>query len=472
MGMLDVVVVGSGPNGLAAAVEAARKGLSVLVLEASETIGGGTRTAELTLPGFRHDICSAVHPMAIISPFFKDLKLDVEWIYPKYAIAHPADGTSAALLEVSVDATAERLGRDAHAYRSLLTPLVKAADGLFHDTLRSMLSIPQHPFVMARFGIHAIRSAEAVASRFKETHARSLVAGCAAHAIVPLNHAGTGAVGIVFLVSGHVTGWPIARTGSQAIGDALAARLRSLGGEIRTGVRVASMSDIPESRAVIFDLTPRQVASIAADQLPSGYVRRLRRFRYGPGLFKVDWALDGPIPWRAKECAGSATVHVGGTFEEIAQHEAEVWRGRTTSRPFVILAQQSLFDPTRAPAGKQTAWGYCHVPHGSTEDMTEAIEKQIERFAPGFRDRVLARHTMNTAQIEEHNANYIGGDIAGGANMLSQILFRPVMRLNPYATPNPRLYIGSSSTPPGGGVHGLCGYFAAQAMLRRVFRSS
>ena len=470
--MIDVVVVGSGPNGLSAAVELARKGLSVVVLEASDTIGGGTRTAELTLPGFRHDICSAIHPTAILSPFFRELRLGVDWLEPRFSVAHPDDGTSAAILELSIDATALRFGADAGAYRSLVSPFVKSAGGLFHDTLRSMVTIPRHPFLMTRFGIQAIQSAKSVASRFKGRAARSLFAGCAAHAVVPLDRAGTGAVGLIFLISGHVTNWPVARTGSQAIADALVALLRSHGGEIRTGVRVASMRDIPSSRAVIFDLTPKQIAAIAGDALPASYVRQLQRFRYGPGLFKVDWALDGPIPWRASECAGASTVHVGGTFEEIAQHESEVWRGRTTQRPFVILGQQSLFDPTRAPSGKQTGWGYCHVPNGSTEDMTEAIEKQIERFAPGFRDRILARHTMNTAQIEAHNANYVGGDIAGGANILKQFIFRPVVRLNPYSTPNPRLFIGSSSTPPGGGVHGMCGYWAAQAALRRVFRSS
>ena len=472
MGVTDVVVVGSGPNGLAAAVELARKGLSVVVLEANDTIGGGTRTAELTLPGFRHDICSAIHPTAMLSPFFRDLKLPVEWMKPRFSVGHPGDGTSAAILELSVDATAARFGADADAYRSLVGPFAKAADALFEDTLRSMLAIPKHPFVMARFGMHALQSAKSVAKRFKGDAVRSLYAGCAAHAIVPLDHAGTGAVGLVFLISGHVTNWPVARTGSQAIADALATILRANGGEIRTGVRVASMRDIPESRAVIFDLTPKQIVAIAGDALPQSYVRKLQRFRYGPGLFKVDWALDGPIPWRAKECAEASTVHVGGTFEEIAQHELEVWQGRSTQRPFVIVGQQSLFDPTRAPAGKHTGWGYCHVPNGSSEDMTAAIEKQIERFAPGFRDRILARHTMNCGQLEASNANYIGGDIAGGANLLRQMLFRPVARLNPYTTPNPRLFIGSSSTPPGGGVHGMCGYWAAQAVLRRVSRSA
>ena len=469
---MDAVVVGSGPNGLSAAVELARSGLSVLVLEASDTIGGGARTAELTLPGFRHDICSAIHPMAVLSPFFREIKLDVDWIEPQFALGHPLADGRAAILERSVDATAARLGRDGDAYRRFITPLVQASDALLHDILRSMLVIPKHPFVLAKFGIDALRSAEHVAAKFRGDHARALFAGCAAHAIAPLKHLGTGSFGIVMALTGHLTNWPIAKTGSQAIADALAARLRSLGGEIRTGVRVSSMRDIPDSRAVVFDVTPRQVASIAGDALPSGYLRKLQRFRYGPGLFKIDWALDGPIPWRAAECSGASTVHVGGTLEEIARHEAEVWRGRNTQRPFILVGQQSLFDPTRAPAGKQTAWGYCHVPNGSTEDMTEAIEKQIERFAPGFRDRILARHTMNTAQLESHNENLIGGDIAGGANTLKQVIFRPVPRLNPYSTPNPRIFIGSSSTPPGGAVHGMCGYWAARAVIRQVSSSS
>jgi phytoene dehydrogenase-like protein len=469
---VDAVVVGAGPNGLSAAVALAREGLSVVVLEASDTIGGGARTAELTLPGFRHDICSAIHPMAVLSPFFRDLKLNVEWIEPAVALAHPLEDGSAAILERSVDATASRLGRDSDAYRRLLSPLVDAGDKLLHDILGSLLVIPKHPLILARFGIHAIRSAVGVAKRFRDDRARALFAGCAAHSIVPLDHAGTGSFGIVMALSGHLTNWPVAKTGSQAIADALAQRLRSHGGVIRTGVRVASMRDIPASRAVIFDVTPRQLVTIAGDELPSNYVRQLQRFRYGPGLFKIDWALDGPIPWRARDCSGASTVHVGGTLEEIALHESEVWRGRNTQRPFVLVGQQSLFDPTRAPAGKQTVWAYCHVPNGSTDDMTEAIERQIERFAPGFRDRILARHTMNTAQLQSRNQNLIGGDIAGGANILRQIIFRPVARLNPYTTPNPRLFLGSSSTPPGGGVHGMCGYWAARAALRHVFRSA
>jgi phytoene dehydrogenase-like protein len=467
---LDAVVVGAGPNGLSAAVVLARAGLSVLVLEAGDTIGGGARTRELTLPRFRHDVCSAIHAMAVLSPFFRELPLGVEWVEPKFALAHPLDDGSVAIVERSVEATAARLDGDGGAYRHLIAPLVKNVDALLADILRPILRVPRHPFVVGRFGIDAVRSAAAVARRFRGDRARALFGGCAAHSIVPLDRAGTASFGIVMAVSGHATGWPVAKGGSQAIPDALAKTLTSLGGEIRTGVRVQSMRDIPASRAVLFDVTARQLASIARDELPAPYIRRLERFRYGPGVFKIDWALDGPIPWRASECSGASTVHVGGTFEEIARREAEIWRGRNGERPFVLIGQQSLFDPTRAPDGKQTVWGYCHLPSGSTEDMTERIERQVERFAPGFRDRILARHTMSPARLERYNENLINGDIGGGANTLLQFVLRPLARLNPYTTPNPRLFLASSSTPPGGGVHGMCGYWAAKSALRRLFR--
>jgi phytoene dehydrogenase-like protein len=467
MAELDAVVVGAGPNGLSAAVTLARAGRSVLVLEANETIGGGARTAELTLPGFRHDICSAIHPMAILSPFFRSLPLEVQWVEPRFAIAHPMDDGTAAILERSIEATSARLGQDARAYRELIAPL--ANEALFEEILRPIRPFTRHPLLMARFGFQAIRSALAVAKRFREDSTRGLFAGCAAHSIVPLDSTASASFGLVFALSGHLTGWPFPKGGSQAIADALAKLLGSLGGRIQLSTPVRSMRDVPASRAVIFDVTPRQLAAIAGDALPSGYVQRLQRFRYGPGVFKVDWALDGPIPWRAAECAGAATVHVGGTFEEIARHEAEIWRGENSQRPFVLLAQQTLFDPTRAPAGKHTAWAYCHVPNGSTEDMTERIEQQVERFAPGFRARVLGRHTINTAQLEAYNANLVGGDIGGGAYTFLQLVARPFPKLNPYATPNPRIFIGSSSTPPGGGVHGLCGHWAARSALARLF---
>jgi phytoene dehydrogenase-like protein len=467
----DAIVVGAGPNGLAAAVVLARAGVSTLLLEANETIGGGARTAELTLPGFRHDYCSAIHPMSVVSPFLTTLPLDrfgLEWAYSRLAIAHPLDDGTAAQLEQSIDATAADLGEDADAYRRLMAPLAKHAAALFDEILRPIRIVPHHPLLMARFGLHAVRSAMAVARRFRSDRARALFGGCAAHSFLPLGTAGSSSFGIALALAGHATGWPAAKTGSFAIVRALADYFVSLGGTIRTSTPVRSLRDLPPSRVVIFDVTPRQLAGIAGDALPASYMKKLRRFRYGPGVFKLDLALDGPIPWRSDACRHAATVHVGGTIEEINRHETAIWRGATTGKPFVLVAQQSLFDATRAPEGKHTGWAYCHVPHGSTEDMTGAIEAQIERFAPGFRARILARHTMNTAQFEAHDANLVGGDIAGGANNLMQFLARPFPQLDPYATPNPRLFIGSSSTPPGGGVHGMCGFWAAQSALRAL----
>jgi len=473
----DAVIVGSGPNGLAAAIVLARAGLSVLVLEAKDTLGGGARTEEITLPGFRHDICSAIHPMCVVSPFMRTLPLaehGLEWAYSPAAIAHPLDDGTAATLELSVEATASRFGEDEKAYRTLMQPLAAQAADLFEEILRPIRLVPHHPFLLARFGLHGLQPATRLANRFRTPHARALFAGSAAHSFLPLSSAGSSSFGLALMLAGHATGWPAAKGGSAAITRAMTSYLRSLGGELETGHPVRSMRDVPPSRVVIFDVTPRQLANIASDDLPPRYVRKLRRFQYGPGAFKVDWALDGPIPWKAAECARSATVHVGGTLEEIAHNEYEVFHGRTTERPFVLVAQQSMFDPTRAPAGQHTGWAYCHVPQGSTEDMTERIERQIERFAPGFRDRILGRHTINTAQYEEHNPNMVGGDIAGGANTMRQFLARPFPSLDPYATPNRRIFICSSSTPPGGGVHGMCGYWAAQSVLgvRRHSRRS
>lgn len=472
--MVDAVIVGSGPNGLSAAITLASEGLSVLVLEAKETIGGGSRTAELTLPGFHHDVCSAIHPMGVLSPFFKSLALErdgVEWIHSEVPLAHPFDDGSVALLHRSVERTAMELGPDGRCWTRLLKPLTRNAEALIESALSPLRSV-RHPILMARLGLRALRSCASLNRRFQSEHARALLGGCAAHAMVPLDRTGSAAIGVMLAFAGHVVGWPCARAGSGAITKALARRLRALGGEIRTGVEVRSMADLPSSRVVAFDLTPRQIAAIASDQLPNGFRRRLERYRYGPGIFKIDWALDGPIPWRNPDCARAATVHVGGTFEEIARGENDTWTGRHSERPFVLVAQQSLFDASRAPAGKHTGWAYCHVPHGSTRDMTDAIESNIERFAPGFRDRILARHTAAAAELSRYNPNLIGGDISGGANTLGQLLFRPVARWDPYATPNPKLWICSSSTPPGAGVHGMCGFHAARSILRRSFDRS
>ncbi len=464
----DAVIAGSGPNGLAAAITLARADRSVLVLEAEATVGGGTRSAELTLPGFVHDICSAVHPLAVASPFFRSLPpadVHLEWVQPPAPLAHPLDDGTAVMLERSVGATAAGLGPDAMAYRRLITPLVDDCTELMTDIL-GPLRLPRHPLALARFGWYAICPARGLAeSVFSGERARALFAGLAAHSMLPLETPVSAGFGLVLAMLGHAAGWPLSRGGSQQIADRLAGYLRSLGGEIVTGTRVSSLDQLPDAGTILLDVTPRQVIDIAGDRLPARYRRRLVRYRYGPGAFKVDWALDGPIPWRAKECERAATVHLGGTLAEIAASERAVWRGMHPARPFVLLAQPSLFDQSRAPAGKQTIWAYCHVPNGSTFDMTQRIEAQIERFAPGFRDRILARSVMPPAALERHNANYIGGDINGGVQDIRQLFTRPVPRLVPYAIPVRGLFICSSSTPPGGGVHGMCGYFAARAAL-------
>jgi len=468
----DAVVIGSGPNGLAAAVHLARAGASVLVLEAHAEIGGGTRTAELTLPGFLHDQCSAVHPMAILSPWLRQLPLadhGLRWICPPASAAHPLDDQPAVLLRRSLADTADDLGGDARAYRRLLEPFLTDPHGLLADAL-APLGLPRHPLLMLRFGWRGLRSATSLARRFDTPRARALLAGCAAHSILPLDRAVTAAVALMFLLAGHVEPWPVAAGGSHAITRALASLLRATGGRIETSVRVRSLADLPPARVYLFDTSPAQLASIAEPVLPRRYVRRLRRYRYGPGAFKLDWALDGAIPWRDPRCLEASTVHLGGTLEEIAAGEAGVWRGDHPERPFVLLCQQSQFDPTRAPPGKHTGYAYCHVPSGSTVDVTAQIEQQIERFAPGFRDRILARHATSPADFERDNPNYVGGAITGGAADLFQLFTRPVARLSPYTTPNPRVFLCSASTPPGGGVHGMCGYHAARAALRRIDR--
>lgn len=466
----DVVIVGSGPNGLAAAVKLAQCGASVLVLERHAEIGGGTRSAELTLPGFMHDVCSAVHPMGILSPFFRTLPLEdhgLRWIRPSASVAHPLDDRSAVLLRHSVQQTMDELGEDAESYSRLVEPFVKHAHALLGDSL-APLGIPDHPFLMLRFGLKAIRSAEGLAKRFRGDRARALLAGCAGHSVLPLDRSFTAAIGLMFLVTAHVENWPVAAGGSHAITKALASLLQSLGGRIQTNIDILSASDLPAAKIWMFDTSPNQVAAIAHDVLPGAYVRRLNQYRYGPGVFKVDWALSGSIPWRDQRCLDASTVHVGGTFEQIADAEAAVWRGEHPQKPFVLVCQQSEFDSSRAPEGKQTGLAYCHVPASSTIDMTNAIENQMERFAPGFKSIILARHTTNTAQFEAYNPNYVGGAITGGVADYAQLFTRPVARLNPYTTPNPRVLICSASTPPGGGVHGMCGYHAAETVLKRI----
>jgi phytoene dehydrogenase-like protein len=468
---VDAVVIGSGPNGLAAAVELARNGASVAVLEAADTIGGGSRTAELTLPGYHHDVCSAAHPLGILSPYLSTLPLaehGLTWIQPPASVAHPLDEEPAVILRKSMDATTGSLGADAAAYRRLIGPLLHHPHELIAEIL-GPAHLPRHPLLLARFGVPALLPASVLGHRwFRGEGARALLAGCAAHSALPLTRPVSAAVGLLFLLTGHVETWPIAQGGSAAISSALGAYLLSLGGRIETARPVRELADLPPSHIVLFDTGPDQVATIASPVLPSRYVRRLRGYRYGPGIFKIDWALDGPIPWTDPACLEAATVHVGGTLDEIASSEAAIWRGEHPDRPFAIVVQPSLFDPSRAPAGKHTGWAYCHVPAGSTLDRTDVLERQVERFAPGFRDRILARHVMRTADIEEYNANYVGGAITGGVTDLGQLFTRPVARANPYSTPNPDVFICSASTPPGGGVHGMCGYHAARSALRRL----
>jgi phytoene dehydrogenase-like protein len=471
MSSYDAIVIGSGPNGLCAAIELARAGRAVLVREGADTIGGSCRSAALTLPGFVHDVCSTVQALAVTSPAMRSLPLaahGLQLVFPDAPVAQPLDDGTVAVLERSVDQTADSLGADGPAYRRLMKPLADHWDELSAELL-GPLRFPRRPLRLSRFGLRAIRSARALAeSWFKGQPARALFAGLAAHSIVPLEWPGSAAFGLVLGASAHAGGWPFARGGSQKLSDALASYFRSLGGVIETGAPVADVDDLPPARAVVCDLTPRQLLKIAGHKFPPGYRAALERFRYGPGVFKVDWALSGPIPWRAAACARAGTVHLGGTFDEIAAAEAAPWRGEHAPRPYVLLVQQTPFDPTRAPPGKHTAWAYCHVPHGSTVDRAQAVEDQVERFAPGFGDLVLARATMNSAAMERHNPNLVGGDVAGGANMLSQLFARPVARLNPYTTPAPNVFICSASTPPGAGVHGMCGYWAARAVLRHA----
>jgi len=470
----DAAIIGAGPNGLAAAITLAQAGRSVIVFEAGDTLGGGARTAELTLPGFRHDVCSAIQPLGLASPFFRPLPLHqhgLNWIHPPGALAHPLDDGSAVLITRDLQATADQLEQDAKPYLSLFGPLVSRWQGLLAEIL-GPFRVPRRPLLMARFGLLAIQSARGLAvGRFRRAGARALLAGLGAHSMLPLESPVSAAAGLMLGILAHAVGWPMAAGGSQKIADALAGLLRSMGGTIVTGRRISSLDALPSTRATFFDTSPVELIRIAEDRLPASYRRRLDRFRYGPGVFKLDWALDGPVPWAAENCRQAATVHLGGQLEEIVESEAAVGRGEHPERPFIIFAQQSLFDPDRAPQGKHTAWGYCHVPNGSTVDMTDRIEAQVERFAPGFRNRILARHSRNSVEMEQYNSNYVGGDINSGIQDLGQLWTRPVARLSPYTTPVEGLYLCSSSTPPGGGVHGMCGYHAARAALSRSLKS-
>jgi phytoene dehydrogenase-like protein len=451
---LRAVVIGSGPNGLAGAIELARAGLEVEVHEAEAELGGGLRSAELTLPGFVHDVCSSIHPLAVGSPFFRELELDVEWVHPDAPAAHPFDDGTALVLERDLGATAAALGPDENAYRWLMGPLVEA------------WPYPYSPRILValrhRLGA-ALSAARDLAEKFRDPRTKGWFAGFAAHSMLPLERRPSAGFGLALLTLGHTVGWPFPRGGSQRFADALAEKLRELGGEIHLA---SPIDELPAADVVLADVSPRELLRIARDRLLERYAGRLRAYRHGPGAFKVDWALDGPIPWRAAECMRAGTVHLGGSFEEISASEWGAWSGRPAGKPFVLLAQTSLFDPTRAPKGKHTAWAYCHVPNGSSEDMTERIEAQVERFAPGFGELILARHAMGPAELEAHNRNLVGGDLNGGAMDLGQLLFRPVRKLVPYRTPLRGVYLCSASTPPGGGVHGMCGYSAARAALK------
>ncbi len=468
--MFDAVIIGSGPNGLAAGIALAQEGLSVKIFEGAQTIGGGTRTKELTLPGFKHDVCSAIHPMAASSPFFKMLPLEkygLEWIFPEYSLAHPLEDEPAVILQKSIDETAAGLLIDSAAYRNLVTLFIERWNDLSDDILGPFQLKPFHPFLLSRFGMKALQPAERLANhQFSTKRAKALFAGLAAHSFLALDQPTTSAIGLVLGIASHKAGWPVAKGGSQQIAEALAQYFKSLGGEIETGTKVESLNELPESKVILFNNTPAQILAIAGKKIPEFYARKLKAYQYGAAAFKIDLALDGPIPWRDERCGQAGTVHLGGAFEEIARSEKKVSQGLHPKKPFVLLSQPAMFDQTRAPEGKHIVWAYCHVPNGSTTDMSEAIFRQIERYAPGFRDRIIATNCMNTNNLENYNPNYVGGDINGGKMDLKQLFTRPVGLFDPYHIPETNFFICSASTPPGGGVHGMSGYHAAQSVRK------
>lgn len=469
----DAVIIGSGPNGLSAAISLSRKGWKTLVVEAANTPGGGMRTKELTLPGFHHDVCSAVHPTGVASPFFQSLDLEeygLRWIHPQVPLAHPLSDGRAAVLHRSLDETAEGLGRDEIGYRLLFESLAEQAHDLFPDVFNP-LAFPSHPLLMARFGMAAMQPAALLARvAFRHEEARALFAGNAAHSVLPLEHPFTSAVAMMLQTSAHAVGWPVAAGGSQSIANAMVSKLQSLGDRVQCGWNVKTLEELPKAHAYLFDTSPSVMTRIAGEALSTRYVNRLRNYRHGPGVFKVDFALSDPVPWLNEACRKAGTVHVGGTLDDIRTSELDAYEGRHCEEPFVLVAQQSVCDPSRAPAGRHTLWAYCHVPAGSTQNMEGIIAAQIERYAPGFRDTILATHSFTCAQMEGYNQNYIGGDVVGGMNNWKQLMTRPVASFCPYATPNPKIFLCSASTPPAGGVHGMCGWNAANAVLKRVRR--
>ncbi|MFZ0667482.1 MAG: NAD(P)/FAD-dependent oxidoreductase [Acidimicrobiales bacterium] len=469
--MADAVVVGSGPNGLAAAITLAKAGLSVEVFEGAKTPGGGCRTEELTLPGFHHDVCSAVHPLLMMSPFFKQMnveQLGVKLLTPKYAFCHPLDGGRVGAVSMSVDETASGLGADARTYRRTFRPLARNAQKIVPTLLEPLRSVPRHPLAMGKFGIEGLFPARTLAKRFTTEEARGIFAGAAAHSMLELNAPLTGSFGLLFTTMAHSSGWPIVEGGSAHITDAMMSVIESMGGEVHTGHWIKSLDELPKSKLVMLDVTPRQFLQMAKGDLPPRYSRALEHFKYASGVCKVDWVLSGPVPWTAEQCRQAGTVHVGGTFDEVAKSESDVAAGRHPVRPYCLVAQPSVLDPTRAPDGMSTLWAYCHVPSGSNIDMTDRIEAQIERFAPGFRDRIVAKATRTAVTTERHNPNCVGGDVSGGLANLRQTLFRPTVAWNNYKTPIDGVYLCSASTPPGGGVHGMCGFNSARSALRHL----